>query len=105
VLNIAGFGFENDTEMTYISPQDIAESAAKTCHPHADLLFISCTALRASLVIEQIEKQLRKPVVSSNQALAWHSLQLVGYIPPVTGYGQLLAYHSSKSPSNVANTL
>ena len=105
VLNIAGFGFENDTEMTYISPQDIADSAAKVCHPQADLLFISCTALRASLVIEQIEKRVKKPVVSSNQALAWHSLQLVGYRSPVTGFGQLLSYHSSKSPSSVANTI
>ena len=49
----------------------------------ADLLFISCTALRASLVIDQIEQRIGKPVVSSNQALAWHSLQLAGL--PQTG--------------------
>jgi len=90
VLNISGFGFEDDTAMTYITPQDIAEAALKCCDPDADLLFISCTALRASLVLEQIEADLGKPVVSSNQALAWHSLQLAGYAEPVEGFGQLL---------------
>ena len=90
VLNIAGFGFEDDTAMTFISPQDIADAAMEICDPDADLLFVSCTALRASVVIEQIEHRLGKPVVSSNQALAWHSLQLVHYPSPVEGFGALL---------------
>lgn len=93
VLNISGFGFEDDTAMTYIQPQDIADAALATCHPDADLLFISCTALRASYVIDSLEQQLRKPVISSNQLLAWHSLTLAGYPQPVNGFGQLLANH------------
>ncbi|MEH6823947.1 MAG: Asp/Glu racemase [Motiliproteus sp.] len=90
VLNIAGFGFEDDTAMTFITSQDIADAAVEICDPNADLLFISCTALRASPVIEQIEKRLGKPVVSSNQALAWHSLQLVNYPDSLMGFGSLL---------------
>lgn len=91
VLNIAGFGFEDDTAMTFIDPQDITKTATEICDPQADLLFISCTALRASLVIDQIEQSIGKPVVSSNQALAWHSLQLAGYQKQVHGFGRLLA--------------
>lgn len=91
VLNIAGFGFEDDTAMTFITPQDIEDAAVKVCDPKADLLFISCTALRASGVIAQIEERLGKPVVSSNQALAWHSLQLVNYTAKVLGFGSLLS--------------
>ncbi len=89
ILNIAGFGFEDDTAMTFISPQSIADAALEICDPDADILFVSCTALRVSLVIEQIEQRLCKPVVSSNQALVWHSLQLVNYLAPVTGFGSL----------------
>ncbi len=37
------------------------------------------------------EAVLAKPVVTSNQALAWHALRLVGERRPVPGYGQLLA--------------
>ena len=90
VLNIAGFGYEDDTAMTYIAPRDIADAALQICDPSADALFISCTALRASLVIDAIERRLGKPVISSNQALVWHSLHLIGYQQPITGFGRLL---------------
>lgn len=90
VLNIAGFGFEDDTAMTYIDPDDIVDAAIQSCDPAADLLFVSCTALRAAGVIERIERALDKPVVSSNQALAWHSLQLANYGAPVPGFGRLM---------------
>lgn len=90
VLSISGFGFEDDTAMTYITPQDIADQAVACCEPTADLLFISCTALRASVVIDEIEQRLAIPVVSSNQALVWHSLKLVNYPKAITGFGALL---------------
>ena len=93
VLNTAGFGFENDTIMTYISPQDIKEAAIEICHPDADLVFISCTSLRASLVLDEIEKEIGRPVVSSNQVLAWHSLKLVNYKHPIKGFGVLMSNH------------
>ena len=79
--------------MTFISPADIKEAAVSLCHSDADLVFISCTALRASLVIEEIEKAIGKPVVSSNQALVWHTLKLVEYNKPINGFGTLMAEH------------
>ncbi len=99
VLNIAGFGFEDDTAMTYIDPQDIVEAAVECCDPSADLLFVSCTALRVAGVIDQIEARLGKPVVSSNQALAWHSLRLAGHAKPVAGFGTLMK-HTAAIPSS-----
>ncbi len=90
VLNIAGFGYESDLEMTSISPDAIAEAATSVCQHNADLLFISCTALRSSLVIDKIEKSITRPVVSSNQALIWHSLKLIGFVGEIAGFGSLL---------------
>jgi maleate isomerase len=93
VLNIAGFGFEDDTAMSYISPQDIVDAAVASCDANAELLFISCTALRACQVIDEIEHRLNIPVVSSNQLLAWHSLQLLNYPQNLAGFGRLLNQH------------
>ncbi|MEJ2766849.1 Asp/Glu racemase [Photobacterium sp. MCCC 1A19761] len=93
VTNIAGFGFEDDTAMTFIDPRDIKRAALRICDPNADALFISCTALRATPVIAQIEAALGKPVLSSNQVLAWHSLKLVGYAEPIHGFGLLMERH------------
>ena len=89
VINIAGFGYDSDIDMTGIPPQEIARAAGKVCDDGADLLFISCTAIRASLVIETIERTIKKPVVTSNQALVWHSLKLIGYAQGIDGYGSL----------------
>jgi maleate isomerase len=91
LLNIAGFGFENDIEMTSISPDTLCRAALSVCDEQADLLFISCTALRASLAVEQIEDALGKPVVTSNQALVWHVLQLLGCSQSVRGFGRLFS--------------
>ncbi len=101
VLNIAGFGFEDDTAMTFISPQDIEEAAIEVCAPDADLLFISCTALRSAQVVERIEQCLGKPVITSNQVLAWHSLRLLQYQGVVPGYGRLLSGHLSTQPDGI----
>ncbi len=37
----------------------------------------------------KIEQAIAKPVVTSNQALVWHSLKLVGCKQVVAGYGSL----------------
>ncbi|KFI12468.1 Asp/Glu racemase [Vibrio coralliilyticus] len=103
VMNIAGFGFEDDTAMSFISPEDIRRAASQVCDPDADLLLISCTALRTGSVIECIEEGLNKPVLTSNQVLAWHSLKLMRYSRPVNGYGVLLKQHLiSSSNSDIA---
>lgn len=98
VLNIAGFGFEDDTAMTAISQADIEQAALAVCHPDADVLFISCTALRSVDVITQLEAALGKPVVTSTQLLVWHCLKLMNYTHPLPGYGQLLLNHLSAAP-------
>ncbi len=90
VINVAGLGFDDDTEVTRIPPAEIARLAQQVCDPGAEAIFISCTSVRASHQIEPMETQLGIPVVTSNQALVWHALQLLGYPQPVEGFGQLL---------------
>ncbi len=55
----------------------------------ADALFISCTALPVLNIIDKLEKKLNKPVLSSNQALIWDSLENIGKNNAVTGFGKL----------------
>lgn len=102
VINMAGFGFGDDTAMTFITPEDIKTAALQTCAKQADLLFISCTALRASTLIEDIEALLNIPVISSNQALAWHSLKLMNYPKPISGFGTLMRDHLGTAPSTAS---
>ena len=91
VLNMAGFAFDSDIEATGIPVNLLRDNAIGAAADAADVVFISCTALRASLALDEIEAALGKPAISSNQALAWHAMQLLGRGRPVPGYGRLLS--------------
>lgn len=55
-----------------------------------DAIFVSCTSLRAFGIIAELEAELGKPVVSSNQALLWRLLRLAGVDDAIPGFGALL---------------
>ena len=55
----------------------------------ADALFISCTALPVLNIIDRLESKLKKPVLSSNQALIWNTLVEIGENKNVKGFGKL----------------
>lgn len=71
-------------------PQSIVEFATRHCHPDADALLCSCTAWRSVEVVEEIERRVGVPVVTSNQAAIWASLGALGELAPRPGYGRLL---------------
>ena len=85
------FKQRGDPDIVRVPPQAVYEAGlALGSSPSADALFISCTALRVSPIIRRLEEALGKPVVSSNQALAWDCLRLAGSHDPVPGFGRLL---------------
>ena len=56
----------------------------------ADGVFISCTNFRTIEILEKLEQDINKPVISSNSATMWKMLKMVGLHEPIMGYGQLL---------------
>ncbi|MAL40466.1 Asp/Glu racemase [Thalassospira sp.] len=86
---LMGFGLDSDQDMTALPPGILLEAALKADTPDADAVFISCTAIRSAEIAAEAEKKLGKPVITSNQALIWHALHLLGYDKPVTGFGTL----------------
>ncbi|MEK7991105.1 MAG: hypothetical protein VSS52_008885 [Thiotrichaceae bacterium] len=90
IVDKASFKKSGDPEIARISPQSIYQAAIDlTKDKDIDALFISCTALRVFDVLESIEQKIGKPVISSNQALAWHCLRLAGDDSKLEGRGQL----------------
>jgi maleate isomerase len=79
--------------MARLTPASIRRAAIDTCDADADALFISCTALRAVEVLDEIEAVLEKPVISSIQAEFWQSIRLAGYEEPIDGFGSLMRAH------------
>ncbi len=72
-------------------PPEHVYRMARTCdRPEAEAIFVSCTNLATLDVIAQIEADLGKPVITSNQACFWHCLRSLGITDRIEGYGRLL---------------
>jgi maleate isomerase len=68
-----------ETKVAKISQRSLYEAAmALGASDEVEAVFLSCTNLRTFEVIPEIERDLGKPVFSSNQALAWHMGHLAG---------------------------
>lgn len=81
---------EDDAGISRVRSDQYAAAIRQMDLTDADAVFISCTATTAIDAIEQLEKELGLPVVTSNQATVWHSLKLTGWKEEIPGYGQLL---------------
>jgi maleate isomerase len=57
----------------------------------AEAVFLTGTGMPTLAVIDALEHDLGKPVISSASAMMWHALRLAGVRQPVSGYGRLLA--------------
>ncbi|MDX1743581.1 MAG: Asp/Glu racemase [Ruegeria sp.] len=71
------FGEAEESKVVRISRQSVVDAALKLgADSHVEAVFISCTNLRTFNVIPEVQEQLGKPVLSSNQSLAWHMREL-----------------------------
>lgn len=90
LLEFEGMNLALDSEMVRVSPAFIRDMAISLDRTDADTIFISCGALRSVDVIDQIEQACGKPVITSNQAMAWDAMRLAGIDEQVEGFGKLL---------------
>lgn len=73
-----------------LSPGEAYSLAKQVDGPQNQAIFISCTNFRAIEIIEQLEQETGKPVITSNQATLWHCLRSLEIKDPMEGYGRLL---------------
>jgi maleate isomerase len=72
-----------------LSSSRVFELAREADVPRSQGLFISCTALSTVDIIESLESDLGKPVVTSNQATMWRALRMAGIEDRLPGLGTL----------------
>ncbi len=90
VKAIGSFFEEDDKVVGKIDQDSILRATLEIGANHlCDGVFISCTNLRASPIIEKAETFLNKPVTASNHALAWHMIRLAGIKDTIPGLGKL----------------
>lgn len=73
-----------------VHPELLYNTVKEKCKSNFDGVFISCTNLRTIEIIDKLEEDLGKPVVSSNLACMWAALRAIGIKNQVSKFGSLL---------------
>jgi len=89
INELSYFDIASDLDIGKVDDKYLFEVLNKINLKDSEALFVSCTALPVLSLIEDLEKNLKKFVVSSNQALIWDSLNQINSNINVVGYGKL----------------
>ncbi len=90
-FQIVGYRRLADVADIYAESEDRAYQLARRADAReAEAVLISGTGLPTVGVLERLERDLGKPVISCNQACLWRALRLAGVDEAVAGFGRLL---------------
>jgi maleate isomerase len=89
VVNIRGLGIIPNLPKGRLFPETAYLEAKHVNTESSDALFLSCTNWRTLEIIDPLESDINKPVVSSVQATIWLTFRRLG-LPNIQGYGRLL---------------
>jgi len=90
VLRIKGHQLLDVFDITNITPYETYRLVKEVALPEADGIYISCGGLDVFDIIEPLERDLGKPVVTTNQSSFWHGFRMAGVMEPIQGGGRLL---------------
>ena len=92
VVHIQGLGYTTGQQLHRESPESAYLFAKKVDRKEADCLFISCTDFTAIEILNTLEQDLCKPVMSSNTASLWGILKKLGIKERIDSYGEILRH-------------
>jgi arylmalonate decarboxylase len=94
VLAIKGLGLgetpETTGKLSRVPPKDVYAHVKSVDRKDAEAVLICCTDFGSLDVIEPLEAELGKPVISSNTATFRAALRGLGINDPLRGYGRVL---------------
>jgi len=82
--------YEDDFGKFLFSPEKAYQLAKETYTEDADVHFISCAGWRTLPIIDVLEKDIGRPVISSVQAVMWHAMKLAKINVNMDNKGKLL---------------
>ena len=91
VVSIESAEESDQKNVNRISTEEIYRLARKSDTKDTDAVCLLATDLRSFPILEALEDDLGKPVISTNQAILWKALNFAGIPAEVPGYGLLLS--------------
>lgn len=100
VVSARGFALNGSDEYCATPPLFWRDRAIEAARPDADVYLLSCANISVFPVIAEIETKLDRPVVTSNQAVIFHALSLLGATGRRNGPGRLFERLGMTKPAH-----
>lgn len=90
VVRTKGLGLVDNLVVGRLDGTSALELARDIDSPQAQAIVLACTNWKTMDVLEQLEQELGKPVLSTTQVSIWAALRMLGETDAIPGYGRLL---------------
>ena len=94
VLAQEALGLVRNLEIGLLDPQTAFDVGRRVNRPEADAVMLACGNWSTFAIVDRLEQDLGKPVLTTNQVSLWHALRIMG-ARPLDGPGVLLRRHLS----------
>lgn len=102
VLATHELGFTDNLAVGRLGAETAYELGKRIDHPDAEAIVFAGTNMKTMDVIEKLERELGKPVISTTAASLWQALGIVGWTGGIPGYGRLLGNLAASGVSRMA---
>src|SRR5689334_19398047 len=92
VLAQEALGLVRNLEIGLLDPQTAFDVGRRVDRSEADAVMLACGNWSTFGIVDRLERDLRKPVLTTNQVSLWHALKIMG-TRPLDGPGVLLREH------------
>lgn len=90
VISEAHLGEAENHAIGSFTSDQIRQVLRDSDSPEAECIAVVCTNFAATPLVEEMEKELGKPIIDSTAATYWKGCRLTGVDPAVSGWGALL---------------
>jgi maleate cis-trans isomerase len=88
-VHVGARGIITAVEVAALSPETVTRFVVANDHPDAEAILVPDTAMHTIGVLDELERQAGKPVLTANQVTIWQGLRLAHALTPRTGLGSL----------------
>jgi len=99
VLAQEALGLVRNLEIGLLDAQTAFDVGRRVDRPEADAVMLACGNWSTFGIVERLERDLKKPVLTTNQVSLWHALKMMG-AHPLDGPGILLREHLGDEASS-----
>jgi maleate isomerase len=91
VVSQVAMGVVSNNEVGRLHPQTAYDHGLRADRKEADAVFLACGNWWTAAIVEDLERAVGKPVLTTNNMTVWHALRKFGVAERVAGYGRVLS--------------